>query len=327
MRTETVGANYVYYAADTVMKNGYPKIKKLGACSPNGEMTPFVWNGRLYRAELVDPGKGTDSSILRRVGIRDVETGEFISYLAEDSYFHSAFIDGDVAYVTGVCMARRDTIRIYESRDLINWTARDLFTNPGWVYFNSQIVKGHDGYTIIIESGAGVYPHLAEDEAPRKYVGTNGWTMFFAKSPDMKTWRFLDYEKPFSRDEHTGGPALKYSDGWYYLLGDCKIPRYVYTSYMYRTRDFETWYVGYYNPIIMPSDEDRKISPNYKDITEEERERLKTAFNVNNTDLDLCEWQGKTYINYLCGNQLGNYWMCEAICDMPLADFFKSYFE
>lgn len=326
MRTETVGANYVYYDADTIMKNCYPKIEKLGACSPNGEMTPFVWKGRLYRLELVDPSKGwrVDEA---KAGIRDVETGKFLSFLAEDSYFHSACVDGDVVYVTGVDKVRRDTIRLYESRDLKTWKSRDLLTNPGWIYFNSQLVHAENEWTIILESGAGVYPHLAEDEAPRKYVGKNGWTMFFAKSPDMKNWRFLDYEKPFSLDEHTGGPALKYSDGWYYLLGDCKIPRYVYTSYMYRTRDFETWYVGYYNPIIMPSDEDRKISPNYKDITEEERERLKTAFNVNNTDLDICEWQGKTYINYLCGNQLGNYWMCEAVCDMPLADFFKSYFE
>lgn len=326
MRTETCGANYVYYDADTLQKGGYPKIEKLGACSPNGEMTPFVWKERLYRLELVDPSKGWRADEAK-AAIRDVETGEFISVLADDSYFHSACVDGDTVYVTGVDKVRRDTIRLYESRDLINWESRDLLTNPGWIYFNSQLVHAEGEWTIIMESGAGVYPHLAEDEAPRKYVGTNGWTMFFAKSPDMKNWRFLDYEKPFSRDEHTGGPCLKYSDGWYYLLGDCKIPRYVYTSYMYRTRDFETWYVGYYNPIIMPSDEDRKISPNYKDITEEERERLKTAFNVNNTDLDLCEWQGKTYINYLCGNQLGNYWMCEAVCDMPLADFFKSYFE
>ena len=124
-----------------------------------------------------------------------------------------------------------------------------------------------------------------------------------------------------------GGPCLKYSDGWFYLLADLALPRRIYTSYLLRTKDFETWYVGYYNPIIMPSDDDRKISPHYTEITEAEALRLKTAFHVNNTDLDVCEWQGKTYINYACGNQLGNYWMAEAVCDMPLADFLKSYFE
>ncbi len=317
----------ILYNKDTLMMKGYPKIKKLGACSPNGEMTPFVWNGRLMRLELVDPMNGTDCSVRRYAAIRDVETGEFISSLAEDSYFHSAFVDGDTIYVTGVDMKRRDTIRIYESKDLINWKDRDLLTNRGWVYFNSQIAKGPEGYVIILESGPGAYPNLWDTDYPKKYVGNKGWTMFFAKSPDMIHWEFLDYEKPFSKDEGTGGPALKYSDGWYYLLGDCVLPRKIFTSYMYRTKDFRDWYVGYYNPILMPSCEDRMISPHYTEITDEERERLRTAFNVNNTDLDICEWQGKTYINYLCGNQLGNYWMCEAVCDMPMAEFLKSYFE
>ncbi len=315
----------IIYDKDTLMLGGYPKIKKLGACSPNGEMTPFVWNGRLMRIELVDPSKGWDETA-GKAGIRDVETGEFLSFLAEDSYFHSACVDGDTVYVTGVDKLRRDTIRLYESSDLINWKSRDLLTNPGWKYYNSQLAHGENEWMIVLETGP-VYTEMGEDESPRKYVGNNNWTMFFAKSYDMENWEFSDYEKPFSKEYHAGGPCLKYSDGWYYLLCDCAIPRRIFTSYMYRTRDFDNWYVGYYNPIIMPSDEDKKISPNYKDLTNEERERLKTAFNVNNTDLDICEWQGKTYINYCCGNQLGNYWMCDAVCDMPLADFFKAYFK
>lgn len=317
----------ITYDETTQMLGGYPKIKKLGACSPNGEMTPFVWNGRLMRMELADPSKGKDNKVLKQAVIRDVETGAILSCFAADTYFHSAYVEGDTVYVTGVDVKRRDTIRIYESNDLINWKDRDLLTNPGWIYFNSQITKGPDGYVIIIESGPGAYPNLKEDEYPKKYTGTKGWTMFFAKSSDMKNWEFMDYEQSFSKEEGTGGPALKYSDGWFYLLADCVLPRKIFTNYMYRTKDFKDWYVGYYNPIIMPSDEDRIISPHYTEIDDKERERLKTAFHVNNTDLDLCEWNNQTYINYLCGNQLGNYWMCEAVCDMPLAEVFKAYFR
>ena len=108
----------IIYNADTIMKNGYPKIQKLGACSPNGEMTPFVWNGRLMRVELADPSRGTDGNAVLGAGIRDVETGEFLSYFAKDSYFHSAYLEGDTLYVTGVDLKRRDTIRLYESKDL-----------------------------------------------------------------------------------------------------------------------------------------------------------------------------------------------------------------
>lgn len=318
----------ILYDKDTLMTKGYPKIKKLGACSPNGEMTPFMWKGRLMRMELVDPGKGTDSSILRQAGIRDVETGEFLSYFGADSYYHSAFVDGDTLYVTGVDMKRRDTIRIYETKDLVNWKDRDLFTNPEWIYFNSQIAGNKEvGYYIILETGPHVYKDKFDTDYPCRYIGHNSWTMFFAKSPDLVNWEFLDYDTPFSKDVGTGGPALKYSEGWFYLLADCLLPRRVYVNYMYRTKDFKDWYVGYYNPILMPSDDDRIITQHYTEITDAERERLKTAFNVNNTDLDICDWNGKTYINYLCGNQLGNYWMAEAICDMPLADFLRSYFN
>lgn len=48
----------INYDATTVMRGNYPKITKLGACSPYGEMTPFVWKGRLMRLELMDSGCG-----------------------------------------------------------------------------------------------------------------------------------------------------------------------------------------------------------------------------------------------------------------------------
>ena len=41
------------------------------------------------------------------------------------------------------------------------------------------------------------------------------------------------------------------------------------------------------------------VKENNIEIDETERERLQTAFHVNTTDLDLCEWNHKTYINYL----------------------------
>ena len=49
---------------------------------------------------------------------------------------------------------------------------------------------------------------------------------------------------------------------------------------------------------------------------------------VNNSDVDLCEYEGKTYINYLGGDQ-GNSWcglLCEAIYDGPLDEYLKANF-
>jgi len=305
------------YDKDTQMKNAFPEIKKLGACSPNGEMTPFVFNGRLMRMELVDPMKGTDPSILRYCAIRDVETGKLLSTFAKDSYFHSAYVEDGKCYVLGVDTKRRDTIKIYESTDLISWTSRDLLSNPGWVYFNTSLTKGEEGYVLLMEAGA-----------PREYVGEHPFTLFFATSPDLYEWSFMDYELGFSKERYMGGPWMRYSEGWYYVISVTELPCKHYTNYIYRTRDFRDWYVGYYNPILMPSNEDRLISRHAADIDGELLEKItKTGFIINNSDIDMCDYNGKTYINYLCGNQLGFYYMAEAEYNGTVAELLKSYFE
>lgn len=307
----------INYGPSTIMKNRFPEIKKLGACSPNGEMTPFVWNGRLMRMELFDPLNGTDSTILRYAVIRDVESGKIISTLAEDSYFHSAYVEDGKAYVLGVDMKERGTIRIYESCDLKEWTNSPLLSNPGWVYYNTSLTKGPDGYVLLMEASE-----------PKEYVGDYPFTLFFATSPDMKNWTFMDYDLGFSKERYMGGPWMKYSQGWYYVISVTELPCKHYTNYIYRTKDFKDWYVGYYNPILMPSNEDRIISPKASDLGKELIEQIKySGFIINNSDIDMCDYNGKTYINYACGNQLGFYYMAEAEYDGSVADFLKSYFE
>ena len=81
-----------------------------------------------------------------------------------------------------------------------------------------------------------------------------------------------------------------------------------YTNYISRSKDLETWEMGKYNPILMPSNEDKNISPNMRNVTEKDLERIRTGYNINNSDIDMCDWQGKTYITYACGNQQGNSW-------------------
>jgi len=307
----------INYDASTVMKKGFPKIKKLGAISPNGEMTPFVWQGKLMRLELVDPMNGLRNDIERYAGIRDCETGKIISTFANDSYFHSAYIEGDTAYVLGVDMSDRGTIRIYESKDLRTWSNRVLLTNPGWVYYNTGLTKGPDGYVLLME---------ASD--PKEYVGDYPFTHFFATSPDLITWTFMDYDLGFSKERYMGGPWLKYSEGYYYMFACTELPCRRYTNYLYRTKDFTQWEVGYYNPILMPDEDDRIISPNaYEDLTQELREQIKTGFLSSNSDPDMCDWNGKMYLNYLVGNQLGFYYMAEAEYDGTVAEFLKANFE
>ncbi len=304
------------YDATTIMKNGFPTIKKLGAVSPYGEMSPFVWKGKLMRLELIDSARSVMTAQDSKAGIRDCETGEFISYLAEDSYYHSAYIEGDTAYVLGVDLKNRDTIRIYESRDLVHWTNRVLLKNPGWSYCNTGLTKGENGYVLLMEGAE-----------PPEHVGQYPYTFFFATSPDLQHWTLMDYDLGFSKERYMGGPWIRYSEGWYYVISVTELPCQRYTNYIYRTKDFKDWYVGYYNPILIPSEEDRVISPDAADITEEIAREIQTGFLSSNADIDMCDYNGKTYINYGVGNQLGFYYMAAAEYDGSVAEFLRSFFE
>ena len=131
----------INYNADTRMKKGFPGIKKLGAVSPCGESTPFVFENRVYRLELEDPSGGLDSSAPICALIRDRETGAVLSRFGEGCYYYSLWQENGRVYVIGTVRKPPrfcgDTFRLFESDDLRRWSQRDLLCNPGWDYYNT----------------------------------------------------------------------------------------------------------------------------------------------------------------------------------------------
>jgi hypothetical protein len=97
-----------------------------------------------------------------------------------------------------------------------------------------------------------------------------------------------------------------------------------YEPYIVRTKDFLKWEMSPYNPILKPSDDDKKIA-NPK-LTSEQVARIKNAVNVNNSDIDLCEFKGKTIINYSWGNQTGIEFLAAAEYDGSMGEFFEAFF-
>ena len=267
-----------HYVSSTKMLGGFPKIKKLGAVSPNGESTPFVWNNRLMRLELDDATNGVDSDYKTSAIIRDRETGEIVSRLAEGCYYYQFYQENDTAYVLGTKSDNGtlcgNTILLYESKDLINWSSRTLVTRDGWQFFNSSLTKDENGYVLLLEFGP--YP----------------FSYTFATSPDMLNWTFMSDECIFGKDRYVGGPWMKYSNGWYYVIAVEELPASRYTNYIYRTKDFKEWYSGYYNPLFMPAEDDRIISPYAYDLTDEMKEQIRTGFISSNSDIDMCDWNG-----------------------------------
>lgn len=309
----------INYDSKSKMLNGFPKIIKKGIVSHNGEMTPFVFNGRLMRLELVDKTKGTDASRLSCAIIRDCVSGAIISEFGHGSYYFSAYTENDRVYVLCVDSIKPglsgDSIRIFESSDLLNWQSRILFTKKGWRFFNTSLTKGEGKYVLLLEAGE-----------PKEYVGKYPFTFFFAVSEDMINWEFLDCNRGFSLDRYMGGPWMRFSKSWYYVIAVTELPCQRYTNYIYRTKDFIDWEVGFYNPILMPDENDRIVSDNAFDIDEVSIEEIKTAFISSNSDIDMCDYNGKAYINYTVGNQLGLYYMAEAEYDGSVDELLEGYF-
>ncbi len=307
------------YTAQTQMMRPFPEIRKLGVVSPNGESSPFVWRGTAMRLELEDSNCGVDPNADSHAVIRVRDSGEIIARFGSGCYYYSLFTENDTAYVLGTVSEPTrlcgSEIRIFESRDLRHWESRSLFRNPGWEYYNTSLTRSPDGYVLLLEAGA-----------PREYVGEHPFTLFFAHSPDLYHWTAPDPTQGFSKDRYMGGPFLRYSRGWYYLFSVTELPCRRYTNYVYRSQDLQTWYVSPYSPILMPGNDDRKIAPHAADLTPEKLKQIETGFISSDSDVDLCEWEGKTLMNYNAGNQLGFYVTAEAVCDLPPDRFLESLF-
>ena len=81
----------INYNASTKMEAGFPTIRHLGATSPCGETSPFIWQGRAMRLELMDESRGTDSYAITKALIRDRDTGEILSEFGEGCYYYSLY--------------------------------------------------------------------------------------------------------------------------------------------------------------------------------------------------------------------------------------------
>ena len=83
--------------------------------------------------------------------------------------------------------------------------------------------------------------------------------------------------------------------------------------------------MGSHNPIFHTDNEDKKI-PCPDKFTPEQIEFIQNAANVNNSDVDVYEFGGKTHILYCWGNQAGTEFLARAEYDGPMDEFFRSFY-
>lgn len=111
-------------------------------------------------------------------------------------------------------------------------------------------------------------------------------------------------------------------DGWFY---DFYLEaRQGYEMRVVRSRDLVHWESSPLNPVLRASMDDKRIANDR--LTPAQRQRVADALNLNNSDIDFCEWQGRLAITYSWGNQLGVEHLAEAVYDGTEAQFLKGWF-
>jgi hypothetical protein len=150
------------------------------------------------------------------------------------------------------------------------------------------------------------------------------FTIFFAESKDLLTWKLLPLECVYSKEKYTACPALRFLDGYFYMIYLEARQGPAYESHVVRSKDLKRWESSRLNPVLAFSDQDKAIA-NPK-LTAVQRQAIAHAKNINNSDVDLCEYRGKTVIYYSWGNQQGKEFLAQAVYDGTLASLLRSFF-
>ena len=290
-----------------------PTIRKLGTLDLDMvETTPVVFRDRLYRFEYVRPGYATNKTGDSYFRFIDVGSGKASNAFAKGYDLGCAYAEQDAMWVFGVDNWDGENIAVFRSTDLEHWEQHKALNLPGWGLFNTSVCKAGDRYVMAIEVGK-----------PPQVVGVP-FTMRFAESKNLLEWNLLPEACVYTKERYSACPALRYLDGRFYMFYLEARPGPSYETHLVRSRDLIRWEISPFNPVLKASPEDKQIA-NPK-LTAEQRAKIAAAVDLNNSDMDVCEFKGKTIIMYSWGNQQGTEFLGEAVYDGSLSSFLKGFF-
>ncbi|MBO4406761.1 MAG: hypothetical protein J5849_03605 [Clostridia bacterium] len=316
----------INYNGSTKMPKPFPELRKTGAISPNGgEMSVFVYRGKLMQLQNFWEGKDGYPGPCAAICEYFDDSVSYPPFGENGDVFYQAYVERDTVHVYA---ANKNRIWHYSSDDLFHWERRPAITFPeNFKLHNTAVAKGDDGrYMMAIEAAAADGESGVPRAVPNEYIGAF-FTEFFASSRDLETWDPLPFEKAYTKERYNACPALEFCGGYYYMICLEELPCVRYAPYIYRTKDFETWEVSVYNPIIVPGETERHPKPGFEDrFTDEEIRKLAVHMNINNSDVDLCEYGGAVYLVYATGNQLTESYYAEAVFAGTMRQFLESFF-
>ena len=291
-----------------------PEIRKLGTIDLHlVETQPIVYRNNLYRFESVRkryPGNTTSMPYFRFV---DVASQQATPAFAEGHDLGCALVADERMWVFGTPGWGANKVQQFWSDDLKTWHSSEALSIEGWELFNTSVCRAGDRYVMAFEVGA-----------PANVAGQR-FTARFAESRDLKQWTVLPEEAVYTKERYSACPTIRFVDKWFYLIYLEATGDYEFNPCIARSRDLRHWHRSKVNPIMRFGEEDKRVYN--AGLNANQRDEIKNAVNRNNSDLDLCEYDGRVLINYSWGDQAGHEFLACAEYDGTLQQFFEACFK
>jgi len=287
----------------------HPDVRKIGQIPEiNGETTIVEWQGRLVA--ITTGMYFTDLATGANIGhypvvINDIGLISAIVYNNEMFVFgvNKFFLDGRYATQPG------NAVTMIRSTDLVNWSTpvEVLQAESNIRLLNSSVDRDATGFVMVLEFNT------------EKEDGT--YHNLFARSPDLINWAYAG--GILNPDVYSACPSIRYMpDGYYYVIHLEQHARNQ-AAFVSRSKDLISWehQKGTY-VVVSP-----KNAPGFE---------WKTPANSftpgpsvppnNNSDVDVVEFQGKTYVGYNFGDQATFGGQAYAVYDGDMQSFFHLFF-
>jgi hypothetical protein len=275
-----------------------PRLAKLPFAFSNAmENTPVVFNGRpllILNHRDDTKNKTDDYTNSMYLYALDLTTGREIARFATGHSFANAFVNGPELNVFASEGTNRDwfqSLYRFWTTNLTEWHRQPAIPQePGEHLFNASVCRDDHGFLMAYES-----------DRPVQFC------FKFARSTDLERWEKLD-GLAFTgiNREYSACPVLRYFAPYYYVIYlHAAIPGHTgWVSFLARSTNLESWELSPFNPIL-------EAGP---------------GEGVNNSDVDLFEWEGQTYLFYATGDQAT--WGAARIAQYPgpMPEFFARHF-
>ena len=257
-----------------------PKLIKLPFAWINGDEATMVnFKGR----PLIVGSSRLHGGSEIYLSAQDLFTGNELSRFGDGYSFACGFVYGEELNVFATKSAKKDTsddwtsdVNRFWTTDAKTWESEMVLPRIGDRYlFNTSVCEDPDGFIMAYESDK---PAI--------------WSTRLARSKDLRNWkRIPDLE---FTDVVFANPTIRYIEPYYYLMLGTHRTKPPVTDYEYHFQS--TRYVTF---LIRSSDlEVWDVSPTRYPMLDAD-----IGEGINNTDADLFEHEGNTYIYYITGDQ------------------------